>query len=372
MRSKNVLILVSTGLLAGAVIVFALFSNRPGFSAKDGDHKRPDETVLSGGEEVTDPDGGKSVDSYHDFNVSGTSVDLADYAHPDEGIFSFDGDIPEFDRDETLKGLESVDSYQEIDPRPIEDGDPVQISFTGEFNGEALSQENILIFAGQSGGHRNQVYIDFDSQLIGHVPGDTFEFSAEIGDDFPGEPEGVMEIVRPNTTTHGSLNVSVTVLAVLEGHVPEVTDAYIAARQDTDATTIEEYLQEKEAEWYAGWDAAVRNTYTRQAWDWILENTSVKKYPKKKLEQIKAWLEDENVPENELDEEAEEMAKPVLIAEQIAEQEQIAFPIDTYEERLLAYPDLTEDLKQSVYDQVLIESVRDWLGDHAVPDPSAE
>lgn len=149
-----------------------------------------------------------------------TALDLVtlpdDYAQiqiPRDQVEPSDSDI-ELEENSILSGYVTT---TQVTDRAVADGDTVNIDYVGAIDGEEFD-------GGSTGGNGTTVTIgvtqyidDFLEQLVGHMPGETFDVEVTFPDDY-----GVEELNGKDAVF------SVTVNYIQESSTPELTDEWVS------------------------------------------------------------------------------------------------------------------------------------------------
>lgn len=150
----------------------------------------------------------------------------------------------------------------------IEDGDTVNINYTGKidgktFDGESAEKQDLTIGSGS--------FIDgFESGLIGHKKGETVTLDLKFPDDYSEDSlkgKAVTFTVKINSATRSV--------------VPELNEAFVKKHSDYD--TVEEYTKSIQKELYDQKETEAVNNQKTTLWSAALDNTEVKKYPDREL-----------------------------------------------------------------------------------------
>lgn len=219
----------------------------------------------------------------------------------------------------------TLESYKELDADEqlvIADGDVVNIDYVGTVDGVEFE-------GGNSGGAGYDLTIgsgsfidDFEQQLIGHSPGDEVAVEVTFPENYSEELAGKDAVF------------AVTVNGIMLA--PELTDDFVAENlADTeDVSTAEEYRAKVENEFY-------REHLQEYLTKYVLENSTVKSYPRKYLAATKSILknsdnnsgveqEDEIAYEKELTQRAEEAVKEAMVYQAVFEDAGLSFDADAY------------------------------------------
>lgn len=168
--------------------------------------------------------------------------------------------------------LESHVTYNEIMDRAVVDGDTLNIDYVGSVDGVEFD-------GGSTGGNGTEVTIgvtqyidDFLEQLIGHMPGETFDIEVTFPENYGNEELNGKDAVF-----------NITINSILEEVKPELTDAFVAENlsEQYNVSTVEELK------------ADIRSKMQKMAvsyyvQDFLFENSTVETVP----ESMIAYQED--------------------------------------------------------------------------------
>ncbi len=278
--------------------------------------------------------------------------------------------------------------YVEIEEdRAAEDGDTVNIDYIGYVDGEELengSDEDCQLVIGEG------AYIDgFEESIIGHKKGDTYEWNGKFPDDYAAE-----DVAGKDVTFTMTLN------KIVEEVTPELDDAFVQSVSDTSSNVeeyeaeIKEYLEKRNETYY-------KLEVADDAWDVVMNNTEVKKYPEESVQEMLDLINEEyemyaqiygtdmdtfvttymgydsrEAYDEAAEEAAEESVKQEMAVDAIAEKENLEMTDEIYEEMLeqmvlyYGYGDV-ETLTESADEETLQEmakqfQVKEWVGDHCI------
>ena len=151
-------------------------------------------------------------------------------------------------------------------------GDTVNIDYVGtvdgvEFEGGNTKGAGTQITLGSSG------YVDnFDEQIEGHSPGDTFDVNVTFPEDYRTE-----ELKGKAAVFKTTLN------AIITTEYPELTDALVSEK--TEYKTVAEYRAAKEAELVKKQAEKDVETDKENMMEQLMKTSAVKQYPQKELEE---------------------------------------------------------------------------------------
>ena len=152
----------------------------------------------------------------------------------------------------------------EITDRAVEEGDSVNIDYTGsidgvEFDGGSTGGSGTVVTAGGTG------YIDdFLDQIIGHEPGETFDVNVTFPDPYENNPDlAGKDAVFVTTINH-----------IVEQEIPEVTDEFVKENlYETDGWETVEQMRTELA------DAMRETNIYNGVWNYLMENCEISEVP---------------------------------------------------------------------------------------------
>lgn len=228
--------------------------------------------------------------------------------------------------------LENYAETTEVTDRAVEDGDTVNIDYVGsidgvEFDGGSTEGAGTDVTIGVTS------YIDdFLEQLIGHTPGETFDVEVTFPDPYEN-----------NTDLSGQDAVfGVTINYISETTIPELTDEFVeenladsygCSTADELTALLREEL-ESDAQYTAVWEYLLENSTFSEVPDSLVEEliqVNVDYYAQYVLAYYSMELEDflsyydqtEDDLREDLRESAEEVAEKYIIAQAVAEAEEL-------------------------------------------------
>jgi trigger factor len=156
------------------------------------------------------------------------------------------------------KLLDENSTENEVTDRAVKEGDIVNIDFKGTLNGEEFAGGSATNYDLEIG---SGVFVEgFEDGIIGKKTGDVFDVTTVFPEDYTANKDLAGQEVIFNITLN----------AIKEKIVPELTDDFI--KEKTDYETIEEYKAE-----------TLKTLKKNYVWNKVLENSSVKEYPKKNV-----------------------------------------------------------------------------------------
>ena len=280
---------------------------------------------------------------------------------------------------------EGFAEIKDVTDRAIQEGDVVIIDYAASADGQPIqngsgSDYELTVGSGS-------FYEGFDDNLIGHNAGDTLNIDHTFADDFNNK-----------TLAGKKASIDVTVKAVREKELPELTDEFVRTiSQKSD--TVEEYRKEVRKLLEENYKEYIQSELMDSAWKQVLENTEVQKYPKDRLKEeeqsfydhyedgadmyemdFPEFLSKMDMTEAEFKEKAEEAArsnvKEDLTVELIADKEHIKLDDKAYKKakKELAEEMRYEDVKamekeapeEAVRRYILREKVKEWVADNCI------
>ena len=174
--------------------------------------------------------------------------------------------------------LQANSTTTEVTDRAAQEGDTVTIDYVGKkdgvaFDGGTATGAQLTLGSG--------TYIDgFEDGVIGHKIGDTFDLDLTFPENY-GQTDLAGQAVVFTVTLQG----------ISETNVPELTDEFVKTVSDT-ATTVEEYKKEVKESMETSNEENQTSTLKEEAWQAVLSNTTVNKYPKKELKSMISTITD--------------------------------------------------------------------------------
>lgn len=279
----------------------------------------------------------------------------------------------------------------EVTDRPAEMGDTVILDFNGLKNGEPFEgnyAEGYTIMLGAG-----PITPGFDEAIVGHEVG---EFTIEVT--FPANYH-MTELAGEPVTFDINLH------SITAPGLPELNDDF-AKEVSSTATTMDELRAEIKASHVDSSEASVRKELNEAIWEALAENTTIKKLPEDRVEQIKKQLwehyesaaqayelsieaflndhmqTDKETLDAELQAEAEKRVLKELSATLIADKEKLVPSDEEYVEKMetaarengfaTAKDFANEHGEDFVKNIVLQEIVANFLLDHATMIPESE
>lgn len=309
-------------------------------------------------------------------------IEVEDIEEPEE--------VDEEKVDEYIQAvLSQYSTQEEITEGEVKAGDTVNIDFAGKMDGEVFDGGSAEGFNLEIGS--GSFIPGFEDSIIGHKPGETFDWNGNFPDPYTNNPDFSGEEVTFTITVNYICGETI---------IPELTDDFVQTVSE-ESKTVEEYKKEIEKQLTESGTTDFESQLQEAAWQAVLEKAEIKSYPDGELEKIKKQLMDPykeaaeaeeieledflqqyyGVNEEEFEKQAEDAAKENikqrLVAEVIAEQEKL-MPSDAELEK--EYEALAEDygyedvdsMKKAAGDDEILKSiiiqnrVREFLAEHAV------
>ena len=269
--------------------------------------------------------------------------------------------------------LTSSATTTEVTDRAAQKGDTVDIAFAGTIDGEAFDGGSSDSYSLELGS--GKMIDGFEDSIIGHNVGETFVWDGKFPDDY-----------KSTDLAGKACQFTITVNSISEQNVPELTDEWVANNSKS-SKTVKDY----------------DSTLKSEAWQAVVDNTTVQKYSKKQQEKIdemknslidsyKSYAESQGTDyetyitssgqytvesfEQKVEEAAQESEKQTMIAEAIADKEKIKLDDKTYKKMLKEYAktygfedgDAMEKAysKDTLKEAMLTDLVKDWLVDNCI------
>lgn len=280
-------------------------------------------------------------------------------------------------------------TQEEIKEGEVKSGDTVNIDFTGKMDGETFEGGSAEGYSLEIGS--GSFIPGFEDSIIGHKPGDTFDWDGNFPDPYSNNPDFSG---KPVTFT-----IKVNYICG-ETILPELTDEFVQTVSEK-SKTVEEYKKEIEKQLTENGTTDFDSQLQEAAWQAVFEKVEIKGYPDGELEKVKKQMIDPykeaaeaeemefgdflqqyyGIDEEEFEKQAEDAAKDSieqnLVAEVIAEHEKL-MPDDKELEK--EYKKMAKDygfedvdsMKESAGDEQLLKDivvmnrVKEFLAENAV------
>lgn len=179
--------------------------------------------------------------------------------------------------DYTINSQLSMSQEREaVTGRAAENGDTVDIDYVGtvngvEFSGGSAAGVMLVLGSGQfvraSGDYKG-----FEEQIEGHEIGENFDIQVQFPEDY-----------RDQDLAGNVANFNITLNALYEIKIPELTDEWVEENSET-AKTVEEYKKEIREQMEENSELQVTNALQAAALEAVLAETEVKKYPEDEVQ----------------------------------------------------------------------------------------
>lgn len=264
----------------------------------------------------------------------------------------------------------------------VKNGDTVIIDYVGKIDGEAFEGGSAQGTALEIG---SGTFIPgFEESVIDHNIGETFDWNGNFPKDYHSEDLAGKDVVFTIT---------------VNGITPELDDEFVKSVSES-SKTVDEYKKEIKEELTKNRELTYKTSVGEAAWNEIISNTEVKKYPEDQINektetlinQYKSVAESSGVEyedyikqqtgmsvddfKTQLEEVVKENLKQTLVSQAIAEKEKISLTDEEYEKKLeelverYNFKDVDEiksiapeeDLKEMIINEMVIE----WVGEHCI------
>lgn len=159
----------------------------------------------------------------------------------------------------------------EVTDRAAQNGDIVNIDYTGYLDGEAFdggsAQGADLELGSGSFIGATDDYAGFEDQIVGHQKGDEFDITVQFPDPY-NNPEMAGKVADFHIVLNG----------IYTETVPELTDDWVKSNS-TESETVDEYRDEIRGTLEDNYEASVESELGASVQNALLENIDVKKYP---------------------------------------------------------------------------------------------
>lgn len=171
----------------------------------------------------------------------------------------------------------------EITDRAAQDGDTVNIDYTGSFDGEEFSGgadtgADLVLGAGKFLGATDS-YAGFEDQIVGHRTGEEFDITVQFPETYKSKPEYASKVA----VFHIKLN------GIYELVTPELTDEWVQANGNG-AQSTEEYREQVRSTLEQKSEYAAHQDTVNAVFNALLNEIKVKSYPEGQVEEQKKSL----------------------------------------------------------------------------------
>ncbi len=317
---------LAAALLLSGVMAFSGCGNEKKENAKEAKDTN-EEAVL---DEINE-EGGSSHENALDFEV-GDYVKLGDYKK-----LKVQYPIPEVTQEDVDFAIQELQEehteYKEITDRPAQNGDTVNIDYTGVLDGEAFDGGSDTDYEFVLG--EGEFLEEFEAGLIGKNANEAITFPVTFPEDYDEELGGK------------TVEFTATINKISEAKIPEFTDEFVA--KVSDYTTKEEYEKYIKEDLQASAEAESASAAGEEALGLAVENATVEGHPQELYdfyyeetmvgyqsfaEMFGMEYEEfmEQMGDGALEEAALAQVNEFLVAQAIAEQEGLAVTEESYQE----------------------------------------
>lgn len=236
---------------------------------------------------------------------------------------------------------EEMGEVKDITDEAAQNEDTVVIDYVGTMDGEVFeggSAEDVELTIGSSN------YIDgFDTGIIGHKPGETFDVNIKFPDPYTNNPDYSGKDVTFTMTLH----------SIKRTIYPELTDA-IATELNGEEITVADYQAKVRADLETSNKVSMESQQRGAIWQALINNCTVEAYPEDVLQAKKEEIEQTYSPEASMnnvdvdtyvkyaynttvDDMAKELLKQQYAIELIVKKEKITLSEEEYQEGLKKY-----------------------------------
>ena len=282
--------------------------------------------------------------------------------------------------------LDENATTEQITDRAVKKGDTATIDFVGKMNGEAFDGGSSTDYPLEIGSNS---FIDgFEDSIIGHKIGDTFDWNGKFPENY-----GSSDLAGKDVTF------TITVKSISKKKKPKLTDKLVK-KVSKKSKTVKEYKAEVKKSLKEENEKTYNDSLQQEAWQKVINNTKVKKYPKKDVKKIEDSLisqyksiakaynmsYDDLIQqqmgttvekfEKQVHKAAKSSVKQTLVTKAIADKENIKLDDATYKTELKKIAkeygyDSVKALKKAASKSDLKEIalnnlVKEWLADHCI------
>ena len=181
--------------------------------------------------------------------------------------------------------LSASSTQEEITDRAAQEGDVVNIDYTGSIDGEVFdggSAEgaDLELGSGSFIGATDD-YAGFEEQIEGHNIGDEFDITVQFPDPYDRNPD-MSGAVADFHIVLNSISKTVT---------PELTDEWVQGISE-DSKTVDEYREEIRSQIEENAQASVEAELENSVQTALMENVEVKEYPEERVEELTQQMTD--------------------------------------------------------------------------------
>ena len=172
--------------------------------------------------------------------------------------------------------LDENATTKEVTDRAVKKGDTATIDFVGKMNGEAFDGGSSTDYPLEIGS--NSFIEGFEDSIIGHKIGDTFDWNGKFPENY-----GSSDLAGKDVTF------TITVKSISKKNTPKLTDKLVK-KVSKKSKTVKEYKEEVKKSLEEDNEKTYNDSLQQAAWQKVLDNTKVKKYPEKDVKKIEDSL----------------------------------------------------------------------------------
>lgn len=194
-------------------------------------------------------------------------------------------EVTDSDVENTINSYLAMDQERKpIADRPAQNGDTVDIDYTGtingvEFSGGSAAGASLVLGSGRflaaDGGYQG-----FEEQIVGHMPGENFDIMVK----FPAGYQNEEVADQP-------ANFNITLNGIYEMITPELTDDWVKENSE-ESETVEEYKKEVRQTMEENHELQVTSILQNAALTAMLDETEVKELPEDEVKAEYQMTED--------------------------------------------------------------------------------
>ena len=172
--------------------------------------------------------------------------------------------------------LDENATTKEVTDRAVKKGDTATIDFVGKMNGKAFDGGSSTDYPLEIGS--NSFIEGFEDSIIGHKIGDTFDWNGKFPENY-----GSSDLAGKDVTF------TITVKSISKKNTPKLTDKLVK-KVSKKSKTVKEYKEEVKKSLEEDNEKTYNDSLQQAAWQKVLDNTKVKKYPEKDVKKIEDSL----------------------------------------------------------------------------------
>lgn len=176
--------------------------------------------------------------------------------------------------------IESVRAQNraEVTDRALQKGDLAQFEYTGKLGDKVFDSGVLTLGSGET-------YVDgFEEGIYGHKIDETFDLPIKF-------PEGYGGSENPELSG-ADVVFTIKIKAIKDGNLPELNDEFVK-KVSKKSKTVDEYKKEVKDIIQKSNDTTAKTALEDNAWKVVIKNTKVKEYPKDRLKDLKAKMEEQ-------------------------------------------------------------------------------